>query len=96
MLVLVCSIELKNANQKLPTSGLFCKDASDLINNSMFDALQSAYRDKHSTETDFIKVQNDVLSALYIRRRLISHFADVGFFCCVRHNRSRYLAVTIM
>ena len=35
-----------------------------LINNSMFDPLESAYRDKHSTETDLIKVQNDILSAL--------------------------------
>ena len=35
-----------------------------LINNSMFDPLQSAYRDKHPTETSFIKVQNDILSAL--------------------------------
>ena len=25
-----------------------------------------------------------------------SDFADVGSLCCVRHNRSRYLAVTIM
>ena len=35
-----------------------------LINNSLFDLLQTAYRDKHSTETTLIKVQNDILSAL--------------------------------
>ena len=35
-----------------------------LINNSMFDPLHAAYRDKHSTETALIEVQNDILSAL--------------------------------
>ena len=31
----------------------------------MLDPLQLAYRDKHSTETTLIKVQNDILSVLY-------------------------------
>ena len=35
-----------------------------LINNSLFDPLQSAYRDKQSTETALLKVQNDIISAL--------------------------------
>ena len=65
-----------------------------LIKNSMFDPLQSAYRDKHSTETALIKVQNDILSAL--DSGLISNFADDGSLCRVRHNRSRYPALPIV
>ena len=35
-----------------------------LINNSLFDPLQSAYRDKHYKETVLINVQNDILTSL--------------------------------
>ena len=35
-----------------------------LIKNNMFVLLQSAYKEKHSTETALIKVQNEILSAL--------------------------------
>ena len=55
-----------------------------IIKNSMFDPLQSAYRDEHSNETALIKVQNDIS----IRRWLISHFTDVGSLCRVLHNIS--------
>ena len=44
-----------------------------LIKNSMFDPLQSAYRDKHSTETDLIKVQD-----------AISKFNDTAKSCAER------------
>ena len=54
-----------------------------LIKNSIFDPLQTTYRDKHSTETALIKVQND-------------NFTDVGSLCRVRHNRSRYPVLSIV
>ena len=44
----------------------------------MFDALQSAYRDKHSTETALIKVQNDILSALDARLSTILLILDLS------------------
>ena len=55
-----------------------------LINNSMFDPLQSAYRDKHSTETALIKVQNDILSALEAGSSAILLMLDrsAAISCC--------------
>ena len=49
-----------------------------LINNSLFDPLQSAYRDKHSTETALIKVQNDILSALDVGSSAILLMLDLS------------------
>ena len=49
-----------------------------VINNSVFDPLQSAYRDKHSTETALIKVQNDILSALDAGSSAILLMLDVS------------------
>ena len=49
-----------------------------LINNSLFDPLQSVYRDKHSTETALIKVQNDILSALDVGSSAILLMLDLS------------------
>ena len=49
-----------------------------LINNSLFDALQSAYRDIHSTETALIKVQNDILSSLDAGSSTILQMLDLS------------------
>ena len=49
-----------------------------LINNSMFDPLQSAYRYKHSTEAALIKVQNDILSALDVGSSAILLMLDLS------------------
>ena len=49
-----------------------------LINNSLFDPLQSAYRDKHSTATALIKVQNDILSALDAGSSAIMQMLDLS------------------
>ena len=64
-----------------------------LINNSMFDPLQSAYRDKHSTETVLIKVQNYILSALDAGSSAILMMLDLS---AAFDTIDRYLAVTIM
>ena len=44
----------------------------------MFDPLQSAYRDNHSTETALIKVQNDILSALHAGSSAILLMLDLS------------------
>ena len=49
-----------------------------LIKKSMFDPLQSAYRDKHFTETALIKVQNEILSALDIGSSAILLMLDLS------------------
>ena len=49
-----------------------------LIYNSLLDPLQSAYRDKHSTETALIKVQNDILSALDVGSSAILLILDLS------------------
>ena len=48
-----------------------------LIKHSMFDSLQSAYREKHSAETDLIKVQNGILSELDVASFLMLDLSAV-------------------
>ena len=57
-----------------------------LINNGLFDPLQSAYRDKHSTETALIKVQNDILSALDVGSSAILLMLDLSAFDTIDHD----------
>ena len=64
-----------------------------VINNNMFDPLQSAYKCKYSIETALIKVQNDILSVLDAGHQ---PFCGVGSLSWIRHNISRYFGVTIM
>ena len=52
-----------------------------LINNSIFDPLQSAYRDKHYTETALIKVENDTQSALDAGSTAILLMLDLSAAC---------------
>ncbi len=35
-----------------------------LLNNGLMDKFQSSYREGHSTETDLLRVQNDILMEL--------------------------------
>ena len=53
----------------------------------MFDPLQSAYRDKHSTETALIKVHNAILSALDTGSSAILLMLDLSSaFDTIDHN----------
>ena len=53
----------------------------------MFDPLLSAYRDKHSTETTLIKVQNDLLSVLDTGSSAILLMLDLSAaFDTIDHN----------
>ena len=60
----------------------------------MFGPLQSAYRDKHYTETALIKVQNDILSALDAGSSAILLMLDLS--AAFGHNRPRYTALPIV
>ena len=58
-----------------------------LINNSMYNPLQSACRDKHYTETALIKVQNDIISALDTGSSTILLMLDVSaVFDTIHHD----------
>ena len=35
-----------------------------MLNNNLYPSVQSAYRERHSTETALLKVQSDILTAL--------------------------------
>ena len=53
----------------------------------MFDQLQTAYRDKHPTETSLVKVQNDILSALNAGSSAIFLMLDLfAAFNTIDHN----------
>ena len=53
----------------------------------MFDPLQSAYRDKHSTEVSLVKVQNNILSVLNAGLSAIFLMLDLfAAFNTIDHN----------
>ena len=35
-----------------------------MLDNNLYSSVQSAYRERHSTETALLKVQSDILTAL--------------------------------
>ena len=66
-----------------------------LIKQSIFDPLQSAYRDKHYTDTTLIKIQNEILSAFDAGSSSILLVLDLSAaFDTI--DRSQYTAVAIV
>ena len=61
---IIAPYQIQHLSQKIIEKVISGRLNEHLLNNSMFDPLQWTYRDKHSTETVLIKVQNDILSAL--------------------------------